>query len=363
LEAGEILGLRTTANLETRAYLNEYASSDINSPGEPGVTYIMGAGFTEIPGAGTVQASGLSGYGQRAKKRNIELIKRINAKLAEIAVDYDNDVLPLTPSGAATERHIISAYINKAETVFPDRGTLAEFWSGIFDTSGEDTNILIDDLPKLEDIVRAKLAKRGGIGYVQPSIDTFPSVDEFIDWVASCNAVPMMTWLDGTNEGESDAEAILKCMKAKGARALNIIPDRNWNIVDLESKSLKVAKLAEIVETADALGLPINIGTEMNKCGQPFADDLEGEVLNRHKDVFLKGARIMVGHTVLAKFADFPYCGEKASEKFPDIFAMNRFFEAVGALPPVTVDSAKKLSEMGTEKALIKLTEMVNNQG
>jgi hypothetical protein len=101
----------------------------------------------------------------------------------------------------------------------------------------------------------------------------------------------------------------------------------------------------------------------MNKCGQPFADDLEGEVLNRHKDVFLKGARIMVGHTVLAKFADFPYCGEKASEKFPDIFAMNRFFEAVGALPPVTVDSAKKLSEMGTEKALIKLTEMVNNQG
>ncbi|MBU8901915.1 MAG: hypothetical protein KOO69_04175 [Victivallales bacterium] len=360
-EACEILELRATINLETRAYLNEYCDSDINSPGEAGVTYIMGAGFTEMPEAGSSQNMILADYRQGAKERNIALIKRINAKLIEIAINYDNDVLPLTPSGAATERHIISAYINKAESVFADKNALVDFWSKIFDTNKEETNALINNLPKLEDITRTKLAKRGGIGYVQPSIDTFPSVDEFIKWVASCNAIPMMTWLDGISNGESDANAMLTCMKDKGATALNIIPDRNWNIADPASKSLKVAKLAEIIEAADAMGLPINIGTEMNKCGQPFADDLDGEVLNKHKDVFLKGAQIMVGHTILTKFANFPYCGTKASEKFSDIYEMNLFFEAVGALPPLSVDSAEKLRKMGTEKALIKLTEMIDN--
>ncbi len=45
LAAGQALGLRATVNLETRAFFSDYAQVDINSPGEPGVTYIMGAGF------------------------------------------------------------------------------------------------------------------------------------------------------------------------------------------------------------------------------------------------------------------------------------------------------------------------------
>ena len=362
LEAGEILGLRAVVNLETRAYFREYADAEINSPGEPGVTYIMGAGFTEISAPGTAQVSVLAEYRQRAQERNVGLIGRINAKLDEIAVDYENDVLPLTPAGAATERHIISAYINKAETVFRDKNALKSFWSEILGKSPEETGALIKDLPKLEDIVRARLAKKGGIGYIQPSIDTFPSVDDFIKWVAACKAIPMMTWLDGTSTGEANTQAMLDCMQEKGAAALNIIPDRNWNIADPRVKAVKIAKLAEIIAAADAMGMPVNIGTEMNKRGQPFADNLNGEILHKHKNIFLKGARIMTGHTILTKFANFPYCGVKANERFTDIFAKNRFFESVGALPQLTVETVAELRRIGTEKTLIKLTEMINNQ-
>ena len=106
-----------------------------------------------------------------------------------------------------------------------------------------------------------------------------------------------------------------------------------------------------MVAAADAIDMPINVGTEMNKAGQPFVDDLDGEVLSAHKATFIKGAEIMVGHSILARFAEFPYAGEKACAEFADRAAMNNFFAAVGALPPLSAKLADDLREMGLEKA------------
>jgi len=49
LAAGQALGLRATVNLETRAFFRDYARMDINSPGEPGVTYILGVASPVCP--------------------------------------------------------------------------------------------------------------------------------------------------------------------------------------------------------------------------------------------------------------------------------------------------------------------------
>jgi hypothetical protein len=43
-----------------------------------------------------------------------------------VKIDYATDVLPLTPSGNATERHIVVAYIEAAARAF-DRP--ADFWA------------------------------------------------------------------------------------------------------------------------------------------------------------------------------------------------------------------------------------------
>ncbi|MFC1463186.1 hypothetical protein ACFLQU_06260, partial [Verrucomicrobiota bacterium] len=289
LAAGVTLGLRTTVNLETRAFLNEYADHDISSPGEPGVTYIMGAGFARVPAEGSHQAEGLAGYRARARSRNVALMDRINPKLPDIAIDYEKDVLPLTPAGAATERHMVRAYINKTKQAFPDAAGTAEFLAGLLEKPLEETIELIADLPSLEDAIRARLVKRGGIGYEQPSVDTFPTVDDFVNWVASCEAMPMTTWLDGTSTGEQNGRALLECMKDKGAVALNIIPDRNWNVSDPGARDAKRANLAAVIEAAEEMGLPINIGTEMNKRGLPFVDDLDGQVLKLYRESFLRG--------------------------------------------------------------------------
>jgi hypothetical protein len=358
LAAGDILSLKVTANIETRAYMEEFSDVDVNSPGEPGVVYMMGAGFPRVPKDGSNGKTILDGYKLGAGKRNEELVARINAALPEIALDYSRDVAPLTPAGNATERHIVSAYIAKAEERFGENAELARFWAKVLGTSENNAAETIADKLKLEDIVRAKLAKRGGIGYVQPTIDAFPKAKGFLQWVAACDAIPMLAWLDGTTPGESNADNLLDTAIGNGAASLNIIPDRNWNIADPGTKAIKTAKLAEVVEAADKRLLPINVGTELNKAGQPFNDDFETQALKPFKRTFIKGAMIFVGHTVLARFADFAYKGAKASAEFAEQAEMNDFFEKVGSAFAPSIETTGKLRDAGPEKAFAELADM-----
>jgi len=352
LDTGLTLGLRTSAHLETRAFFKEFSSVDISSPGEAGVTYIMGAGFTGIPAQGTPQAAFLNDLSERAGNRNRSLVKRINAALPEIAVNYEEDVVPSTPGGTPTERHIVTAYAQKAASNFKDPSSLRAFWGKVFALSDDKVSALLENVPALEDTIRSKLVKRGGIGYEQPSENTFPAVDDFCKWVASCGAIPMTTWLDGTSGGESDPDRLLDCMGSKCAAALNIIPDRNWNLKNPEEREIKRRHLKAMVDAAAKRNLPVNIGTEMNKQGLPFVDSMSGEVLRDYATLFRTGASIMVGHTLLLRFADFGYVGEKAESEFgKSIEKKNAFFEAVGELPPMTRTQADLLFEIGSEKS------------
>jgi hypothetical protein len=358
LQAGLILGLRSAVNLETRAFVQEYADMDINSPGEHGVTYIMGAGFPRIPAAGSPAAATLANLRRQADERNQALAQRINARLPEIALDYARDVTPLSPSGCPTERHLVRAYRLKAESKFTSREQLLAFWTKVTNRPAAALAKLAGQVPAMEDAIRSALAKRGGIGYAPPTAKTFPAVDDFIAWVLSCEAIPMITWLDGTSAGEKDMRAMFECLQAKGACALNIIPDRNHNIADAATRAIKLQKLDDVVLTAEELGMPINIGTEMNKEGQPFVDDTECEALRPYHEAFLRGARIMVGQSLLARYAGFSYTGAAARAEFgPDIKHKNRLFESVGSLPPLTKPLADRLETMGRDKALACLRD------
>jgi hypothetical protein len=361
LAAGRLLALRTAVHLETRAYVPELATCDISSPGEPGVTYIMGCGFAREPEAGTPQATTLAALRHGAQERNLALIARVNAALPAIAIDYARDVLPLTPKGVATERHIVRAYRVQAEKAFVDATTRAAFWAPLLACNETDYPTLEAVLPKLEDRIRNALAKRGGIGYIQPDEKTFPLADDFTRWVKSCDAIPTIAWLDGTSDGEADADRLLDLMTAKGCAALNIIPDRNWNLKSPDEAATKQAKLAEIVAGCVARNLPVNIGTEMNKGGLPFVDDLAGPVLSRYASVFVQGMQIMVGQSVLARYADAPYLGTRAVAEFPDRAQRNAFYAAVGALPALTDQTAARLQDAGPDKAFSLLADATRN--
>jgi hypothetical protein len=316
----------------------------------------MGAGFVKVPAPGSPEGKTLTAWRRQAASRNMALIKRINPHVPDIAIDLERDVLPLTPSGAPTERHIIRAYCRKAGAVFAADGGAA-FWAGVLALEPAAAAALLRDGAALEEKVRAKFAKKGGLGYEQPTEKTFPPADDFAAWCLGCGAIPMITWLDGASAGEADPRAMCECLMAKGCAAVNIVPDRNWNLKDPAASALKQKKLKEFVETADALHLPVNIGTELNRDGLPFADDLAGAALKPFAGTFRRGAAIMCGHTLLLRYAGFSYTGEAARSRFgADTAAKNRFFEAAGRRPALTEPQAAELLAMGPERAFEVLT-------
>lgn len=357
LLASELLGLRSTVGLETRTFNTLYAEREIDSPGEPGVSYISGTGFTRLPEGD--DALFLESLKKTAHARNENLINRINAQLHDIAIDYHQDVVPLTPSGNATERHIVKAYIDKSKKVFSNNFKLQKFWSQIL---GKEIDNLLSTAAgnDFENSVRSRLAKKGGLGYEQPTSKTFPKTEEVFSWIVKCGAIPLESWLDGTSEGESNPKKYLEDAYAAGARALNIIPDRNWNIRDIQEQKIKYRNLEGILDTARKMQMPVMIGTEMNKMGQPLFDDLTNVYLKPFAQDFISGANIIVGHHILARFADFAYVSGKAEQIFgKNIAKKNLFFNLVGALPPVTSDLSMEMKEAGSEKSFEIISDSV----
>ena len=119
------LDLKACIGLESRVFVPEFADRVINSPGEPGISYHMGTGFTstEIPQDAQVF---LDGMRNTSEQRNRSLLDRVNQFLNPLTLDYEQDVLPLTPKRNATER--ISVWpMPEAASQFSEESALRAF--------------------------------------------------------------------------------------------------------------------------------------------------------------------------------------------------------------------------------------------
>ena len=342
LEACERLEVCGSTGMETRTYIPEFATREINSPGEPGVYYYMGIGFPSSQPPSSA-APILAGMRRRAEQRNRVMVERINAYLSPVGIDYDRDVLPLTPAGNATERHILAAYIHGAVAHYTDA---APFWAEKLQMAPDLVAAEIGDGPKFQNTVRSKLMKRGGVGYTQPGPDTFPSVDEVNQLVTACGALPCATWLDGLSAGERAMEELLNLLIEKGAVALNIIPDRNWNIPDPETRRVKIQNLYAAVALAEKLDLPLNIGTEMNSPGQKLIDDFDAPELAPVRQAFLDGAYFVYGHTVMQRGLGLGYQSQWAKQHLPTRRERNAFYTRAGRLIPPGKASLAQLGKL-----------------
>ncbi|GIV75910.1 MAG: hypothetical protein KatS3mg050_0304 [Litorilinea sp.] len=329
LDACALTGVRGSAGIETRVYLPEFAQHEMNSPGEPGVLYHMGIGFTTTD-VSPEAAAILDELRTQSAQRNQGLIQRVNAYLDPVQVDYERDVLPLTPKGNATERHIVVAYVRQAERHYPDEAARQRFWADRLDLPAERVARLMADPPAFQNQIRSKLMKRGGVGYVQPGHDTFPPIDKLHRLILACDALPCAAWLDGTTSGEQRMDELLALLVDKGAVALNIIPDRNWNIADPDERQVKVQNLYRVVELAQEMDLPLNVGTEMNSYGQKLVDDFDAPALAPVRQAFLDGAYFIYGHTVLQRLLGLGYQSAWARDQLPGRRERNAFYTQVG---------------------------------
>jgi hypothetical protein len=331
LDACEVVNLRGSAGMETRVFVPEYASQEINSPGEPGVCYHMGIGFATGRVPDDV-APILADLGQRAGQRNQLIVGRLNEYLDPVTVDYQRDVLSLTPGGHPTERHMVTAYITAAASAVRDP---AAFWAGKLHLTRDDIATAMTDPPRFQNLVRSKLIKRGGVGYVRPESGMFPTLDAFDKLIGACGALPCAAWLDGTSTAEQDPERWLGFLLEKGVVAVNVIPDRNWNIADLEVKERKVGNLYRLVALARELSLPLNVGTEMNSFGQKLIDDFDAPELAPVRQAFLDGAYFAYGHTALQRALALGYQSDWARVHLPTRRQRVEFYTDLGRrIPP-----------------------------
>lgn len=324
LEAGALLGLRTTAGLECRVFVPEFSTREINSPGEPGIAYHMGVGFPR-----SAVAPDLRPFLERLRAistgRNRRLLAAVNGALAPAALDYERDVLPLTPKGNATERHICQAYAARAQAVFPEPGALAAFWTERLKTDAARLDLPAG--PKLQNAIRSATMKRGGVGYVAPDSGSFPTLAETNAFILAAGAVPAMTWLDGLSAGEQAIEEWLDVSQAGGAAAVNIIPDRNYTP---GTRDRKLENLYDVVERANRRNLFVIAGTEMNSPGNKFVDRFDTLELKPLLPVFVRGANIAYGHTMLQRRCAMGYTSDWARRELPDAATRNNFYETMG---------------------------------
>jgi hypothetical protein len=342
LHAGRLLGLKTCVSLESRVFVPEFAARVVNSPGEPGIAYHMGVGFTKA-----VRHPFLEGMRRSAAERVREMIVRVNAFLEPVELDFDQDVVPLTPNGNVTERHACEAFERKAAQLIADPVRRAAFWT-------EKIGACPAPGAELQGLIRARTMKQGGVGYAQPTGGSFPAMADMNRFVLESGAIPTLAWLDGTSEGEASIEELFDVAVSSGTAALNIIPDRNYR---QGVKDRRLQNLNDIVAAAERLHFPIIVGTEMNAPGNKFVDSFDTAELLPLFPQFLRGAYIVYAHSVLQRECGLGYLSEWSREAFRTTAEKNEFFETVGrVLEPAFEDRLSDLrSDPSPARILAKI--------
>jgi len=356
LRAARTLNVRAVCGIETRVFVKELADKEINSPGEPGISYHLGVGFIQSKVPASVEKF-LVNLKNTANSRTRDIVERVNKYLSPANIDFEKDAVKLTPAGNVTERHVCEAYFNKAAEVFPDSEKRTSFWAEKLKSPVEDIRKIINDPIKLQGLIRAKTMKSGGPGYVKPVPETFPSLEEMNKFTLQCGAIPSMAWLFGESAGESDPDQLLDLhIKYKTAAAC-VIPDRNWNYSDPAVKAKKIACLKKFVEAAMKRSMPIFIGTEMNAPGQKIVDDFEQEALLPYVNYFTDSAAIGGTHTVLQK-KNMGYMSDWASKAFSSLAEKNKFFADFGKkFQPKLSVKLKKASPSMAPKEVMSLLD------
>ena len=287
-EALKLLDVRGTCGMETRAFIPELADKEINSPGEPGIAYHLGCGFVsgKVPAEQQAFADMLR---KNANNRTRKVVELVNGYLAPAVIDFDAVAKKYTPFGNVTERHVCSAYRDAAAAIFTDKAELAEFWSEKLAVDVAEAEKLIDNPVKLEGVIRSKTMKSGGVGYVKPSPESFPSLEDMNKFIAGCGAVPTLAWLNGLSAGENALDELLALHKKYGTKAATLIPARNVAGSTPEKSAALQAELDRFIGACVKADLPLLAGTEMNAPGQLLVDNFDDPALAKHIDALKKG--------------------------------------------------------------------------
>lgn len=345
--ASDALSVRATVSMETKTYVQSYAGREINCPGEPGFFRCLGVGFTRVPGLDCPGGSLIASLPGKSRERNVCRIEKINPLLNPVCIDYDEDVVPLTPAGNAYSHHLAAAYGLKAQRIFPERADRAVFWADVLGRSPQDVEAMLDDEPLFRDVIWDKMMK---LNPDEPSPAEYPAVTDFFHAVREAGAVPCLYWLGGFTDGEADPARLLDDAVNWGVRAVALAPDSCWNVPDPAERDARLAALAAFVAQARKRNLPVLAGSPMNRARQKFVDSFDAPELSAYFRDFTDGAFWLYGHSVVERALGLGVVSDWAAGVFGrDREARNAFYLQVGKKAAAGKATRVRVANLGSD--------------
>ena len=269
----------------------------INDPNNPGRTYFSGKGlrYPAQPDEGNKKI--LNSIVNESFCQVEEMISKLNDFLQQIGSDIRIGIDEIREKWAkelVRERHIAKALRIKIFEEFSTDKKRKIFLEKLFKTIVPQS--LLDDVSALENEIRARLLKKGGVAYAKENEKAFPEIEKVIEIIVNAGGIPCYpVLLDDKNgnytEYESDSMKLLEKLNEKKVSSIELIPGRN-----------DFNKLKEFVLFFDKNGFVITLGTEHNTPAmEPVTVSCrEGKALDRELvSISYRGASVIAAHQYL----------------------------------------------------------------
>jgi hypothetical protein len=339
--ACEIASIKPTFSVEAIAIDEESQrlGRRYNDPDNPGRCYLVGKGVTKdlIPGSRGFRT--LETMRRSIRDRNRRIVEKLNDYCTErgvtVGLQY-REVERLTPRGNTTERHVVQAFCEKMQRLYPDVDELAARYSGLLGDSMEES--LLSNPVKLQARVRERLVKSGMPCFVEEDKNAFTSIEDLVDLYLEYGSIPIYPLMGNPiTEEEEDLDALFVMMRRCRLNALEIIDYRT-----------KIERAAQIIDAASTEGYPVFIGTEHNTKEEI---SLRGPVAE-HPEFYAylrRSGNFVIGHQRLMGFCDYGYVFPDGSPRFDDRQFGFRFFEIIGEMD-IPAPQLEELGRMSVEE-------------
>ena len=248
-------------NIEFMGMLGDEQANGIrvNDPNNHGRTYFSGKGLRYPAKIGEENKKVLYSIVNESHRQVEEMISKLNDFLQQIGSDIRIGIDEIRGKWAkelVRERHIAKALRIKIFEKFSNEKKRRIFLEKLL--RDKVPKSLPDDVPDLENEIRARLLKKGGVAYAKENEKAFPEIEKVIEIIVDAGGIqcyPVL--LDDKNgdytEYESDPVKLLEKLKEKKVSSIELIPGRN-----------DFNKLKEFVLFFDINGFVITLGTEHN---------------------------------------------------------------------------------------------------
>ena len=243
LEAAKLVEMPVTIGMEARISMDgtRLEGRRTNNPDQVGVSYmtIQGVPHDKID----VLTEFFRPYQAARHERNRKMIEKINALLPDIALNYDEDVLPLSmaaENGGVTERHLMYALaIKLVQQVGKGQAMVDKLASMGLKLSEKQTAQMLDTEYPFYEYDLLGILKSAFVPQI--FIDATDECPKLADMVKLCNDIDAFlcyAYLGDVGDsvtGDKKAqkfeddylEDVFECLKEEGVKSVTYMPTRN----------------------------------------------------------------------------------------------------------------------------------------